>query len=121
MSRRAQEIVAFWDLKYGRIPSGGNEVVIDTSQSINRVPHLENGLPCVTPGCAFWLRMRFRRLEPTECLAAQGVVLLPFQFHALASYFSRAELLSLAGNAFNLNSCMAVTLATMIAFGPSKL
>lgn len=119
LSKRAQEIVAFWDQKFGRIAPGGNEVVIDTSQSIHRVPHLENGLPCVTPGSAFWLRRRFRRLEPNECLAAQGVPLLPFP--VLAGHFSGAELQSLAGNAFNLNSCMAVTLATMIAFGASKL
>jgi len=74
-TRRCQDIVAFFDLEHGRIQEGEPEQVIDVSQSINRCPRMTDGLPCVTPNGTPWMRKAFRRVEPIECLAAQGVPL----------------------------------------------
>ena len=74
-TRRCQEIVAFFDLEYGRIQEGEPEQVIDVSQSINRCPRMTDGFPCVTPNGTPWMRKEFRRVDPIECLATQGVPL----------------------------------------------
>ena len=114
-TRRCQEIVAFSDLDRGRVREGEPEQVIDVSQSINRTPRMTDGLPCITPTGLFWMRKAFRRLEPIECLAAQGVPLCDVED---MSFLSPGDIQSLAGNAFNAHSVAAFTLSAMVAFGP---
>ena len=92
--------------------------VIDVSQSIFRVPRLAEALPCICPRGLPWLRKRFLRAAPNECLQAQGISLRTAS--AVAS-FSDAELMSLAGNAFSAYTAMAMTIAGMSSFGFESL
>lgn len=110
--RRAQEVIAFVDISEGRAMV---EEVIDPSQSINRFPRLVSGAPCTTPKGVPWLRRRFRRLEAPESLALQGWRLL--EHGEISAVASSAEIQSLAGNAFNAHTAMAMTIAAMSIVG----
>ena len=112
---RSQEIVYFFDSYYGRAKT---EDVIDVSQSIFRVPKLAEALPCICPRGLPWLRKRFRRVAPNECLQAQGISL---RTASEVASFSDAELMSLAGNAFSAYTAMAMTIAGMSSFGFESL
>lgn len=110
LPQRSREIILFWDLSQGRATT---EMVLDLSQGIGRVPRCDECLTCVLPRGALWLRKRFRLVQPNECLVAQG---LPLYTKAQLSSLSRAELLSLAGNAFNAHTAMAFVIAAFTVF-----
>jgi len=118
LSPRSIECVAFHDMLYGRVGKDNREEIIDVSQSINRVPRVIGGAPCTVPRGLQWLRKRFRRVEAVESLAFQGAPAPTFA--EVAADFSHAELQSLAGNAFNAHTCMAMLVAAMVVFGPPK-
>ena len=54
-------------------------------------------------------------MEPPECLALQGWRLLDYE--DIAGVLSAADIMSLAGNAFNAHAAMAMTLAAMATIG----
>ena len=108
---RCQEVVAFYDMKFGRITEG--EEIIDVSQSNNRIASGRDVLPCALPKGIPWARHRFRVIEPNETLACQGLGLRSFDS---LDTFTRAELQSLSGNAFSGNTVMACALAALVAF-----
>ena len=107
LPRRTQEVIAFADL-HGRASA---EEVIYPSQSINRFPRLVDRGPAHDAKGFFWLRERFRRMEPNEYLALQGWAMLQHQVIALA--FAPAEIQSLVGIDFNASTAMAMTIAAM--------
>lgn len=107
---RCREVVFFFDSLHGRT---SEEEVIDISCSINRVPRCVGAMPCCTPKGMFWLRKKFRLIEPNECLQAQGIRL---RARHEVSAFSPAELQALAGNAFNAYTALAVTIAALSSF-----
>ena len=47
LSPRSQDIVAFHDLKFGRVTEG--EEIIDVSQSLGRVAVAQDAIPCTLP------------------------------------------------------------------------
>ena len=100
-------------MKHGRASS---ESALDVSQSIQRAPCTDGRIRCATHKNVLWLRKRFKRIEPIELLLCRCV--LRNIFAELAADLSAAELLSLAGNAFNTNPAMALQIAAMVSFGP---
>ena len=108
---RAQDIVAFYDLKFGRVTEG--EEVIDLQASLDRVARAKDAIPCTLPKGIPWARSRFRIVEPNETLACQGLHRKTFEE---LENFTRNELQSLAGNAFSGNTALACTLAALVAF-----
>ena len=107
---RAREIVYLFDTLQGRAKV---EEVIDVSQSVYRIPSMEDGLPCITPKCLLWLRRRFRLVQPNEMLQAQGIAL---RTRAEVADFAPADLRSLAGNAFSAYTCQAMTVSAFSSF-----
>lgn len=112
LSRRAQEIVAFFDLVRGRATD--YEEVIDLSQSLHRITSARGCIPCCLPRGILWLRQRFRLVEATEALAFQGIRRRTFA--EVGGSFTPAELHALAGNAFCANTVMACTIAAFAVF-----
>ena len=108
---RSQDIVAFHDLKFGRVTEG--EEIIDVSQSLGRIAVAQDAIPCTLPKGTPWARRRFRIVEPNETLACQG---LPRKTFQELENFTRSELQSLAGNAFSGNTALACSLAALVAF-----
>lgn len=118
LTPRAREVAAFFDKKFGRV-TGEDEATVDVSQSLHRAPQVFGGVPCTTPRGLQWLRNRMRRVEPIESLAMQGIT--GRSLADVAHLFTLAELQGLAGNAFNGNIAMAMSLAAMVAFGPPSI
>lgn len=112
LPRRCREIVFFWDATKPA-PASPEEEVLDLGQSIHRVPHCTNAVPCILPNSILWLRRRFRVVEPNEALVLQGFPLLSYQ--QLASW-SSAELMDLAGNAFCGENVIAILIAALTAY-----
>ena len=112
LPRRCREIIFFWD-ETRPVPVSPEEEVLDLAQSLSRVPHCTNAVPCILPNSIMWLRRRFRVVEPNEALVLQGLPLL--SHHQLASW-SQAELMNLAGNAFCGENVMAIYIAALTAY-----
>ena len=110
MTARMLEIVLFFDLTRGKLSGDDEEEVIDLSQMITRVRCETGGTSCCIPRSQFWLRKACRFIEPSECLALQGMPL--YGFHSM-SRFPKTDLCNLAGNAFSAHTAMACTIAAL--------
>ena len=118
LTDRAAEVVCFFDQHLGRVGASDPEEVVDISQSINRAPRVQGGTTCMVPRGLPWLCKRFRLMFANECLAAQGIPLMPFD---VSVGFNRQELMCLAGNAFNAHTALAFTLAALACFPKAHL
>ena len=83
---------------------------VDVSQSANRTRPMHNITPTVLPGGKVYLSDRCRVMHPIECMRAQG---LHFPVAELCQ-FSECLLQNLAGNAFDVSSCLACIVATCV-------
>jgi hypothetical protein len=112
LPQRCREIVYFWD-QIKPVPENAEEEVLDLGQSINRIPHCSNAVPCILPNSILWLRRRFRVVEPNEALHLQGIPLLGYP---RLDKWSPAELMDLAGNAFCGVNALAIFIAALTAY-----
>ena len=101
---RSREVIAFHDLAFP-LAAGCDEVVIDVSQSINRVTTATDVAPCVCPKSFLWMRRRRRIIEPNEELALQG---MPLYTRDQLQDFSQREIRDLAGMAFCGHNVLAI-------------
>ena len=113
LPERCREVVYFFDVFYGQLNEHDAEQVVDIGQSLGRNPRCFDASPCVMPKSCLWLRKRFRRMQPSEALAAQG---FPRFTKQELSAWTSADVVDLAGNAFCANAAMAVYIASLVAF-----
>ncbi len=113
LPRRAQEVIAWFDLKHP-LTSMDEEEVIDVGQNLGRVPRAIGACPCVTSGSQLWLRKRRRMVEGVEALMLQGVKKFPHSL--IEDLFVPANYYNLAGNAFCAYSAMAVQVGMLASY-----
>lgn len=109
---REVEIVNLILIKYPLRPDDDEELIIDVSQSIDRVTPMKNKFPCMTPNQRVYLCRRRRMLTGEEALRLQGLWRehVPFM-----DEMTDRQLHDLAGNAFCSVSFAACLLSLLAA------
>lgn len=84
---------------------------VELKHNANRTRLSQRGFAsCILPGGQQYLTHRCRLMMPVESLRLQGI----YVERSVSSSFSPSLLQSLAGNAFEVNCCMATLLATFV-------
>lgn len=113
MPVRCRELVAWADKTAQPWEDSDDEEILDLSQGIQRLNRARRASPCVLPGSRLWMRRKGRRILPTEALVLQG---WPLMCQRDLPEWSRAQLMSLAGNAFCGQSVQAVLIAALAVY-----
>ena len=109
-----EEVIAFFDMRFGKLTEDDPEELIDVGQNLNRVPRCCGAAPCLTPNGLVWLRKRERLLEGCEALNLQGVPQIALE--DVKDTFFPSHLQNLSGNAFNGYNVMAIQFAMISAY-----
>ena len=110
----SQEVIAWHDLKYGKLAEDDDEEIVDIGQNLGRTPRCSAAAPCVTPNALLWARKRQRLLEGVEVMALQGYP--HFDLESVSNIMSPANFTNLAGNAFCGYNMLAIAIAQLSAY-----